>query len=84
MDQRSISLRANDTIYIEIQGYFALNKMDQRSTSLRANNTICTKNSGSFSIDVVESKRYVSCMTITLSITDEDIDKNDKGYQVST
>lgn len=35
-------------------------------------------------LDVVESKRYVSCMTITLSITDEDIDKNDKGYQVST
>jgi len=32
-------------------------------------------------LDVVESKRYVSCMTITLSITDEDIDKNDKGYQ---
>ncbi len=33
-------------------------------------------------LDVVESKRYVSCMTITLSITQEGIDVNDIGYQV--
>jgi len=32
-------------------------------------------------LDVVESKRYVSCMTITLSITQEGIDVNDIGYQ---
>ena len=33
-------------------------------------------------LDIVESKRYVSCMTITLSITQEGIDMNDIGYQV--
>ena len=34
-------------------------------------------------LDVVESKRYVSCMTITLSVTEEGIDVDDIGYQVS-
>jgi len=33
-------------------------------------------------LDVVESKRYVSCITITLSTTDQGVDKNDIGYQV--
>jgi ribonuclease P/MRP protein subunit RPP25 len=33
-------------------------------------------------LDIVESKRYVSCMTITLSTTDASIDKNSIGYQV--
>lgn len=33
-------------------------------------------------LDVVESKRYVSCMTITLSTTDTCIDKTSIGYQV--
>ena len=33
-------------------------------------------------LDVVESKRYVSCMTITLSTSLEGIDVNDIGYQV--
>lgn len=32
-------------------------------------------------LDVVESKRYVSCMTITLSTTDTCIDKTSIGYQ---
>lgn len=30
---------------------------------------------------MVESKRYVSCMTITLSMTSEGLDENDIGYQ---
>lgn len=33
-------------------------------------------------LSVVESKRYVSCMTITLSITDIGVDKDGIGYQV--
>jgi len=33
-------------------------------------------------LDLVESKRYVSCMTITLSTTDTYINKNSIGYQV--
>jgi len=33
-------------------------------------------------LDVVESKRYVSCMTITLSTTEQGVDKNAIGYQV--
>jgi hypothetical protein len=32
-------------------------------------------------LDVVESKRYVSCMTIMLSNTSEGLDVNDIGYQ---
>mmetsp|Transcript_17974 Transcript_17974/g.26731 ORF Transcript_17974/g.26731 Transcript_17974/m.26731 type:complete len:146 (+) Transcript_17974:93-530(+) len=32
-------------------------------------------------LDVVESKRYVSCMTITLSTTEQGVDKNAIGYQ---
>jgi len=32
-------------------------------------------------LDTVESKRYVSCMTITLSKDGEGMDKNDIGYQ---
>lgn len=32
-------------------------------------------------LDVVESKRYVSCMTITLSMTSDGLDANDIGYQ---
>lgn len=32
-------------------------------------------------LDIVESKRYVSCMTITLSITSEGLDVKDIGYQ---
>lgn len=32
-------------------------------------------------LDVVLNKRYVSCMTITLSATKEGIDENDIGYQ---
>lgn len=32
-------------------------------------------------LDVVESKRYVSCMTITLSKSKEGIDLDDIGYQ---
>jgi hypothetical protein len=35
-------------------------------------------------LDVVLNKRYVSCMTITLSATKEGIDENDIGYQVCT
>jgi len=34
------------------------------------------------SLDVVESKRCVSCMTITLSTTEQGVDRNDIGYQV--
>jgi len=33
-------------------------------------------------LDVVESKRCVSCTTITLSTTEQGVDKNDIGYQV--
>ena len=33
-------------------------------------------------LDVVESKRCVSCMTITISTTEQGVDKNDIGYQV--
>lgn len=33
-------------------------------------------------LDVVESKRYVSCMTITLSSAEDGIDMGDIGYQV--
>jgi len=32
-------------------------------------------------LDVVESKRYVSCMTITLSSVEDGIDMGDIGYQ---
>eukprot|EP00553_Chaetoceros_curvisetus_P013425 CAMPEP_0204640782 /NCGR_PEP_ID=MMETSP0717-20131115/48774_1 /ASSEMBLY_ACC=CAM_ASM_000666 /TAXON_ID=230516 /ORGANISM="Chaetoceros curvisetus" /LENGTH=160 /DNA_ID=CAMNT_0051661295 /DNA_START=80 /DNA_END=562 /DNA_ORIENTATION=+ len=32
-------------------------------------------------LDTVESKRHVSCMTITLSTTNEGIDMHDIGYQ---
>lgn len=32
-------------------------------------------------LNVIESKRYVSCMTILLSMTKEGIDENDIGYQ---
>lgn len=32
-------------------------------------------------LDAVESKRYVSCMTITLSSTSEGLDVTDIGYQ---
>jgi ribonuclease P/MRP protein subunit RPP25 len=32
-------------------------------------------------LDVIESKRYVSCMTIQLSINNEGIDENNIGYQ---
>mmetsp|Transcript_23560 Transcript_23560/g.35036 ORF Transcript_23560/g.35036 Transcript_23560/m.35036 type:complete len:118 (-) Transcript_23560:317-670(-) len=32
-------------------------------------------------LDVVESKRYVSCMTITLSISSEGLDIENIGYQ---
>lgn len=32
-------------------------------------------------LDVIESKRYVSCMTIQLSISNEGIDENNIGYQ---
>ena len=32
-------------------------------------------------LDIVESKRYVSCMTITLSMTSEGLDVTDIGYQ---
>lgn len=32
-------------------------------------------------LDIVESKRYVSCMTITLSSTSEGLDVTDIGYQ---
>ena len=32
-------------------------------------------------LEVVESKRYVSCMAITLSMTSEGLDENDIGYQ---
>lgn len=32
-------------------------------------------------LDVIESKRFVSCMTIHLSITKDGIDENDIGYQ---
>lgn len=32
-------------------------------------------------LDIVTSRRYVSCMKITLSITGEGIDRNDIGYQ---
>ena len=34
-------------------------------------------------LDVVESKRHVSCMTITLSTSNEGVDSKDIGYQVS-
>jgi ribonuclease P/MRP protein subunit RPP25 len=33
-------------------------------------------------LDIVESKRYVSCMTITLSTTEQGVDKSHIGYQV--
>jgi hypothetical protein len=33
-------------------------------------------------LDIVERKRYVSCITIILSTTDEGINKNSIGYQV--
>jgi|EP01083_Nonionella_stella_P076319 DNA-binding protein Alba len=32
-------------------------------------------------LDAVESKRYVSCMTITLSISEDGLDLSDIGYQ---
>lgn len=32
-------------------------------------------------LDVVESTRYVSCMTITLSVTSDGLDVTDIGYQ---
>lgn len=32
-------------------------------------------------LDLVESKRYVSCMSITLSVTSEGLDVSDIGYQ---
>jgi hypothetical protein len=32
-------------------------------------------------LDIVESKRHVSCMTITLSITGDGLDVTDIGYQ---
>lgn len=32
-------------------------------------------------LDIIESKRYVSCMTIQLSINNEGIDENNIGYQ---
>lgn len=32
-------------------------------------------------LDVVTSRRYVSCMRITLSLTDADMDKEHSGYQ---
>jgi hypothetical protein len=32
-------------------------------------------------LDVIESKRYVSCMTIQLSVSNDGINENNIGYQ---